>query len=78
MKAAREYMFNNFNVRMLPVEDVYVRTIIAFPNISTGIYGYPKVKSAEAALKTVADFIEKSTAVERIQFICSDRENYYG
>jgi hypothetical protein len=27
MKTAREYMYQRFNVRMLPIEDVYVRTI---------------------------------------------------
>lgn len=27
MKTAREYMFNNYQVRMLPIEDEYVRTI---------------------------------------------------
>jgi len=49
---------------------------IAFPNISTGIYGYPKDKAAEIALKTVADFVEKNESIERIQFICFDHENY--
>jgi O-acetyl-ADP-ribose deacetylase (regulator of RNase III) len=49
---------------------------IAFPNISTGIYGYPKDKAAEVALEAAADFIEKSAAIGRIQFVCFDRENY--
>jgi len=49
---------------------------IAFPNISTGIYGYPKDKAAEIALKTVADFVGENAGIERIQFICFDRENY--
>ena len=49
---------------------------IAFPNISTGIYGYPKDKAAEVALSAVSDFVEKYTAIERIQFVCFDRENY--
>ena len=49
---------------------------IAFPNISTGIYGYPKDKAAEIALTTVADFVENNAAIERIQFVCFDHENY--
>src|SRR6056297_3931858 len=34
--------------------DHQIRTI-AFPNISTGVYGFPKNKAAEIALKTVSD-----------------------
>ncbi|MFD0588007.1 O-acetyl-ADP-ribose deacetylase [Paenibacillus sp. GCM10027627] len=50
---------------------------IAFPNISTGIYGYPKDKAAEVAVAAVADFVEKNAAaISRIQFVCFDRENY--
>ncbi len=49
---------------------------IAFPNISTGIYGYPKDKAAEVALKTVVEFVEKNETIERIQFVCFDSENY--
>ncbi|RIE04492.1 O-acetyl-ADP-ribose deacetylase [Cohnella faecalis] len=49
---------------------------IAFSNISTGIYGFPKDKAAEVALKTVADFIEKNATIERVQFVCFDRDNY--
>jgi len=32
---------------------------IAFPAISTGVYGYPKNEAATIAIKTVKDFIEK-------------------
>src|SRR6185503_12550913 len=33
---------------------------IAFPNISTGIYGYPKKDAAEVAFKTVTTFLDKN------------------
>lgn len=48
---------------------------IAFPNISTGIYHFPKDKAAEIAIKTVKEFsdIEK---FEKIIFVCFDDENY--
>ena len=31
---------------------------IAFPGISTGVYGYPKEEAAEIALRTVKEWIE--------------------
>lgn len=48
---------------------------IAFPNISTGIYGYPKQEAAQIAIKTVHDFIENDT-IEEVIFVCFDEENY--
>lgn len=48
---------------------------IAFPNISTGIYHFPKEKAAGIALKTVNDF-DKSSEIEKVIFVCFDDENY--
>ena len=33
---------------------------IAFPNISTGVYSFPKQKAAEIAINTVKNFLEKN------------------
>jgi O-acetyl-ADP-ribose deacetylase len=48
---------------------------IAFPNISTGIYHYPKEKAAAIALNTIRNFDGK-TAIENVIFVCYDDENY--
>lgn len=48
---------------------------IAFPNISTGIYHYPKEQAAAIALYSVRQF-EKIEAIEKILFVCFDEENY--
>ena len=50
---------------------------IAFPNISTGIYGFPKQLAAETAMLAVKKFMQehKSTITEII-FVCYDDENY--
>jgi len=48
---------------------------IAFPNISTGIYHFPKDKTAEIAIKTVKKFPSKEE-FEKIIFVCFDDENY--
>src|SRR5690606_36032993 len=45
---------------------------IAFPAISTGIYGYPKEQAAGIAVPTVADFLARSALPERVVFCCFD------
>jgi O-acetyl-ADP-ribose deacetylase (regulator of RNase III) len=52
-----------------------IRTI-AFPNISTGIYHFPKNIAAAIALDTVTEFMERSKEVEKVIFVCFDEENY--
>lgn len=49
---------------------------IAFPNISTGIYGYPKEKAANVAVAAVRQFLEQSTSIQEVTFVCFDVENY--
>ena len=50
---------------------------IAFPNISTGIYRFPKDKAAEIAIYTVQQFLKTSSTVKKVTFVCFDSENYY-
>jgi len=47
---------------------------IAFPNISTGIYGYPKEAAAVVAVKTVREFLMHNSALEVI-FVSFDEES---
>lgn len=49
---------------------------IAFPNISTGVYGFPKSEAAAVAISTVHDFIQKNQAIELVVFCVFDEENY--
>jgi O-acetyl-ADP-ribose deacetylase (regulator of RNase III) len=49
---------------------------IAFPNISTGIYGFPKEKAATVAVNEVIAFLEKNILPEKVIFCCFDDENY--
>ena len=50
---------------------------IAFPNISTGIYKFPKKRAAEIAISSMREYIEgNSSSFRRIQFVCFDEENY--
>ena len=56
-------------------EEHGVKTL-AFPNISTGIYRFPKDKAAEIAIETCRTFLKHSKHVETIYFVCFDKENY--
>lgn len=47
-------------------------TSLAFPAISTGVYGYPKAKAAEIAVNTVRDWLAKEAAGMDILFCCFD------
>jgi O-acetyl-ADP-ribose deacetylase (regulator of RNase III) len=49
---------------------------VAFPNISTGVYGYPKKEAAETAISEVRRFLEKTLVVEKVIFCVFDDENY--
>ena len=48
---------------------------IAFPNISTGIYGYPKTEAAQIAIATVRGFLEINKVPGKVFFVCFDEEN---
>lgn len=47
---------------------------IAFPNISTGIYRFPKDKAAAIAVRAVQEF--QAESIKEIYFVCFDEENY--
>jgi O-acetyl-ADP-ribose deacetylase (regulator of RNase III) len=49
---------------------------ISFPNISTGIYKFPKQKAAQIAIQTVSDFLTIPDKIEKVIFVCYDDENY--
>jgi O-acetyl-ADP-ribose deacetylase (regulator of RNase III) len=49
---------------------------IAFPNISTGVYGYPKEAAAEIAIREIFDFLEKNPEIKKVIFTVFDEENY--
>jgi len=49
---------------------------IAFPNISTGVYHFPKEQAARIALDEVTRFIEQHPEIEKVIFCVFDEENY--
>ncbi|MGR3855454.1 O-acetyl-ADP-ribose deacetylase [Chryseobacterium indologenes] len=53
-------------------ESLGVKTI-AFPNISTGVYRFPKELAGKIAVGAVRNF--KSDIIEKVIFVCFDDEN---
>src|SRR5438876_268869 len=54
-------------------EDLAARTI-AFPAISTGIYGFPKPQAAEIAVQETRVHLRNSYHIEEVVFVCFDDE----
>jgi O-acetyl-ADP-ribose deacetylase (regulator of RNase III) len=45
---------------------------VAFPAISTGIYGFPLERATRIAVREVRAFLEKNPALEKVLFVCFD------
>lgn len=66
----------NAYLNSLKLADQYGLKSLSFPNISTGIYGYPKKEAALIAIETVRDYVESDTDLERVVFVCFDTESF--
>lgn len=49
---------------------------IAFPNISTGVYGFPKTQAADIAIATVKKWLSNNQGISNVYFAVFDEENY--
>ena len=47
---------------------------LAFPAISTGVYGFPKRQAAIIAVREVKKALESNPELKKIQFVCFNRE----
>src|SRR5450759_3667458 len=47
---------------------------MAFPAISTGVYGFPMALAAHIAVQGVSHFLESDYSVERVVFVCFGQE----
>ncbi|MCL1791861.1 MAG: O-acetyl-ADP-ribose deacetylase [Peptococcaceae bacterium] len=49
---------------------------IAFPCISTGIYGYPFEQATTIALKTIAAYLNQNDDLDEVILVCHTRPDY--
>lgn len=66
----------NATANSLKVADENGLKSIAFPAISTGIFGFPIQRCAEIMLKTTADYLDAQTGLERVVFCLFGQESY--
>lgn len=75
-KNDEETLLSNCYINSLELAFSYGIKTIAFPNISTGIYRFPKDLAAKIAISAVEKFIKDNTHIEKVIFVCFDDENY--
>ncbi len=69
-------LLKNCYVRSLELAEKNACNTIAFPNISTGVYRFPKDEAAEIAINTVNDFLKNHLIPDKVIFAVFDDENY--
>ena len=52
-----------------------IRTI-AFPAISTGVYGFPKERATRIAVREVMAALERHDVIERVTFVAFSERDY--
>lgn len=63
------------NCLQLAVEN-QIQTI-AFPSISTGVYGYPIMQASQIAVREVRNFLVNNTLIKQVSFVCFSSEDLY-
>jgi len=69
------FLANAYRNSLLLAAENKIETI-AFPNISTGVYGFPKQRAAKIAVAVIKEFISVPSSLKEIYFVCFDDENY--
>ncbi|AWM13532.1 O-acetyl-ADP-ribose deacetylase [Flavobacterium sediminis] len=73
-KTEKEQLLASCYSNCLRVAEEYQLKTIVFPNISTGIYRFPKDRAAKIAIDTIKQF--QTQSIQEITFVCFDEENY--
>lgn len=73
-KNYEDVLLKNCYINSLKLAEKLNVSSISFPNISTGVYGFPKERAAQIAIDTVLNY--KSEIIQIINFVCFDDENF--
>lgn len=49
---------------------------VAFPSISTGVYGFPIRRAAPIAMQTLSDLLIRDTRIHRVTMVCHGADAY--
>jgi O-acetyl-ADP-ribose deacetylase (regulator of RNase III) len=63
-------------INSLSLASAHALKTIAFPNISTGVYGFPKRDAANIAITSVKSWLTAHQETEKVYFVVFDEENY--
>ena len=75
-KSGEEGLLRNCYTNSLKVAEELGLKSVAFPNISTGVYGYPKRQAAMVAVEAVKGYGKLAKQIEKVVFVCFDEENF--
>lgn len=75
-KSNEESLLKSAYLNSFKLAEKYKLKTIAFPNISTGIYKFPKEKASQIAMQTTQEFLKQSEYLNTVIFVCFDRENF--
>ena len=75
-KNDEETLLANCYRNSLKLATGYKCKTIGFPNISTGIYKFPKEMAAQIAIREIHTYLEKNPLPQRVILTCLDPQNY--
>ena len=50
--------------------------MVAFPTISTGVFGFPKERATRIAVREVRTFLDQDVGVEQVIFVCFSERDF--
>ena len=75
-RSREEELLASAYLSTLKLAQAHAVQTLSFPNISTGIYRFPKDKAAAIAWRTVTGFLAGNETLKEVMFVCFDQENY--
>ena len=73
-RGENELLASCYRAALAAAVDLGARSI-AFPAISTGIFGFPVAPAAAIAVRTICETLVGSTAIDSVIIVCFDDEN---